>query len=57
MTAYQRANGECVILTEDAGHNHIVLTRWCPSGPGTSTSTVPAAPAGRTASPGSTQAN
>ena len=57
MTASQRANGECVILTEDAGHNHIVLTRWCPSGPGTSTSTVPAAPAGRTASPGSTQAN
>ena len=32
MTAYKRTNGEYVILTEDAGHNHIVMTRWCPSG-------------------------
>jgi len=32
MTAYKRANGEYVLLTEDAGHNHIVMTRWRPNG-------------------------
>ena len=44
MTAYQRANGEYIILTEDAGHNLIIMTRWCPSGSCTSTPTVPAVP-------------
>ena len=55
MTAYQRANGEYVILTEDAGHNLIVMTRWCPSGTCTSAPIVPAAASGRTATPGNTQ--
>ena len=32
MTAYERANGEYVLLNEDAGHNHVVMTRWCPNG-------------------------
>ena len=32
MTAYLRSNGEYVIFTEDAGHNLVIMTRWCPSG-------------------------
>ena len=31
MTAYKRTNGEYIIFTEDAGHNHIVMTRWRPN--------------------------
>ncbi len=31
MTAYKRRNGDYVLFTEDAGHNHIVMTRWCPA--------------------------
>ena len=42
MTAYQRANGEYVIFTEDAGHNLVLMTRWNPSA--TMTPAVPIAP-------------
>ena len=43
MTAHQRANGEYVLFTEDAGHNLVIMTRWCPSGTGASKATIPAA--------------
>ena len=32
MTAYLRSNGEYILFTEDAGHNLVIMTRWCPSG-------------------------
>ena len=32
MTAYLRSNGEYILFTEDAGHNLVIITRWCPSG-------------------------
>lgn len=31
MTVYKRKNGEYILFTEDAGHNHIVMTRWIPN--------------------------
>ena len=31
MTAYKRKNGEYILFIEDAGHNHIVMTRWLPN--------------------------
>lgn len=33
MTAFKRKNGEYILFTEDAGHNHIVMTRWLPNRP------------------------
>ncbi len=33
MTVYKRKNGEYILFTEDAGHNHIVMTRWLPDRP------------------------
>jgi hypothetical protein len=32
MNAYKRANGEYVLLFENAGYASIVLLRWCPAG-------------------------
>jgi len=31
MTATLRSNGEYVVLTENAGGNHIIMMRWRPS--------------------------
>ena len=44
MTVPQRANGEYIVLFENAAWAHIQMYRWCPSGTCASTPSVSAAP-------------
>jgi hypothetical protein len=47
MTAYLRSNGEYVLFTEDAGHNLVIMTRWCPNGESDESAIAPKVPAER----------